>query len=221
MTTKTRHQLMDAYKRMYKTIGPRNWWPGDTTFEIIVGAILTQNTAWRNVAKAIQNLKDKELLTPAKLNALPIKKLASIIRPAGYYNIKAVRLKNFLNFLFSKYSGKITKMFKTPLPKLRKELLEVNGVGPETADSILLYAGGLPIFVIDAYTKRIFFRHNLIDENCDYHKLQGIFMKHLPCDSQLFNEYHALLVWVGHHLCKRTPKCEECPLQGIEFKKID
>lgn len=204
--------LIDIYKKLYEKFGPRHWWPGETNFEIIVGAILTQNTAWGNVEKAINNLKKKRLLTPRKLHNLGAGDLAALIRPAGYYNIKTKRLKAFLEFLFRKYNGSLKAMFSRKTQDLRKELLGVYGIGPETADSILLYAANKPIFVIDAYTKRIFSRHNLISPSAAYGDMQRFFMENLPRGTRLFNEYHALIVELGKSICKTKPRCEACPL---------
>ena len=207
-------KIGDIYRKLYRSFGPQSWWPGDTPFEVIVGAILTQNTNWQNVAKAIDNLKKAKVLTPQKLHSLPLDKLARLIRPSGYFNIKAKRLKSFLDFLFKNHQGKLEKMFSLPLDELRKDILAVKGIGPETADSILLYAGGLPVFVVDAYTKRIFSRKKLFPEDTDYHQVQKIFMENLKKDVQLFNEYHALLVRLGKDFCKKTkPKCEICPIK--------
>ncbi len=209
-----KEKIADIYQKLYRSFGPQSWWPGETPFEVIVGAILTQNTNWQNVAKAIDNLKKAKVLTTRKLHSLPIDKLAQLIRPSGYFNIKAKRLKEFLNFLFNNYGGNLKKMFSRPLEDLRKEILSVRGIGPETADSILLYAAGLPIFVVDAYTKRIFSRKKLFAEDTDYHKVQKIFMENLKKDVQLYNEYHALIVRLGKDFCKKTkPKCEICPIK--------
>jgi endonuclease-3 related protein len=205
-------RLNNIYNLLFARFGPQHWWPGDSPFEIIIGAILTQNTNWANVEKAIANLKKANVLTPAKLHHLDIKKLASLIRPAGYYNIKAKRLKNFLDWLFENYSGQLKNLENAPTDQLRNDLLSVKGVGPETADSILLYAFSRPVFVIDAYTARICSRHNLIDEGADYHQIQELFESNLHADVQLFNEYHALLVRLGKDFCKPTPKCDACPL---------
>lgn len=205
--------LKKTYKKLFAAFGPQYWWPGETQFEIIVGAILTQNTAWNNVEKAIQNLKKARLLTPRRLHDLSHVDLAEFIRPAGYFNVKARRLKTFLNLLFDKYGGNLDKMFKKRLNVLRGELLTVNGIGPETADSILLYAGGYPIFVVDAYTKRVLSRHQLVSQDATYEDIQRLFMDNLPHDAKLFNEYHALFVRVGKDLCRpRRPLCQRCPL---------
>jgi len=209
-----KEKIGDIYQRLYRSFGPQSWWPGETPFEVIVGAILTQNTNWQNVAKAIDNLKKAKVLTPKKLHSLPLATLARLIRPSGYFNIKAKRLRSFLDFLFKDYQGKLEKMFSRPLDELRGEILSVKGIGPETADSILLYAGGFPVFVVDAYTKRIFSRQKLLSEDMDYHRVQKIFMENLKKDVQLFNEYHALIVRLGKDFCKKTkPKCEACPIK--------
>lgn len=209
--------LLRVYNLLYKKYGPRHWWPGDTKLEIIIGAILTQNTAWGNVEKAIRNLKKERLLTVKKISRVSGRRLAGLIRPAGYYNIKAGRIKNFLNFLNGAYGGDIGRMFKTKPERLRNELLGINGVGPETADSILLYAGGKPVFVVDAYTKRIFSRHGYIREGADYGEAQSFFLENLPVDRELFNEFHALIVELGKGLCKsKNPLCNTCPLRRIK-----
>ncbi len=206
---------MKIYDLLYERFGPQDWWPGDTPFEVIVGAILTQNTNWTNVEKAINNIKNAGALSPEKLHRLDIQKLAQLIRPAGYFNIKAKRLKNFLDWFFGNFSNFFENFGKIPTPELREQLLSVKGIGPETADSILLYALNRPVFVVDAYTARICSRHHLISDDADYHQIQEMFESNLPCDIQLFNEYHALLVRLGKDFCKPKPKCEECPLNEL------
>jgi endonuclease-3 related protein len=207
--------LLDLYARLYKAFGPRYWWPGDSRFEIVVGAILTQNTAWRNVTKAISNLKAESLLSPHALYHVPVQDLAELIRPAGYYNIKAKRLKHFVGFLYHESGGDLDQLLAEDLDTLRVRLLSVNGIGPETADSILLYAGNKPTFVVDTYTRRILFRHNLIPEEGSYDELQSFFMDCLEPDPKIFNEYHALFVHLGHTYCqKKEPKCSGCPAEG-------
>ena len=207
------NSLKKAYNKLFKAFGPQRWWPGDTPFEVIVGAILTQNTAWKNVEKAIHNLKKAKVLQPKKMHDLSERELAKLIRPAGYFNIKAKRLKHFLNYLFDRYGGRLDRMFRKRTDALRRELLSVNGIGPETADSILLYAGNHPVFVVDAYTKRIFSRHQIIKADAEYHDVQEIFMKNLPHDIKMFNEYHALIVRIGKDFCRnRKPLCSRCPL---------
>lgn len=208
-----RARIISFYGKLYRHFGPQHWWPAKTHFEVMVGAILTQNTSWLNVEKAISNLKKQKLLEPHKLYKLPPRKLAMLLRPAGYYNVKAKRLRNFLKFLIENYKGSTRKMSLEDCGTLRQKLLSVNGIGPETADSILLYALDKPVFVIDAYTKRILSRHLLASRSLDYGQLQGLFMKHLPKKTRIFNEYHALLVRLGKEFClKSKPKCQACPL---------
>jgi endonuclease-3 related protein len=212
-----KRKLEEIFNRLYTVFGPQYWWPADSVFEIMVGAILTQNTNWSNVEKAILILKGKKLLSAPKLYRLPQKQLAGLIRSAGYYNVKAARLKSFLKFFFDCYAAKIKLMGAQDLQILRRQLLTVKGIGPETADSILLYALSKPVFVVDAYTKRILSRHGLINSEADYYQLQGIFMRNLKNDVQLFGEYHALLVKLGKDYCrKQNPKCEICPLWSIK-----
>jgi endonuclease-3 related protein len=201
------------YKTLYAYFGPQHWWPAESRFEVIIGAILTQNTSWSNVEKAIDNLKKNKLLKLPRLYKLPHKKLASLIRPAGYYNIKAKRLKEFLKFAYDSYRGNLKKMSSQGMYKLRKQLLSVNGIGPETADSILLYALDKPVFVVDAYTKRILSRHHIIKDDSSYEKVQNLFMQNLKNKVILFNEYHALLVRLGKDFCRKNkPRCQDCPL---------
>jgi endonuclease-3 related protein len=209
---------MKIFNRLYETYGARHWWPGETPFEVMAGAILTQNTSWRNVEKAIEGLKAKKVLDIKGIHRLKRAELASLIKPSGYYRIKADRLKAFVNFIFEEYGGSIEKMRREKIEVLRQELLHVNGVGPETADSILLYGLKKPIFVIDAYTKRILARHKIVSEKAPYDEVQKLFMDHLPRDEKLFNEYHALLVHLGKTLCKKIPRCDECPLRGIAHR---
>lgn len=205
--------LLDFYNSLFKSFGPQGWWPGDTRFEIIIGAILTQNTAWTNVEKAIKNLKAKGLLTPEKMHRIEHTELAGLIRPAGYFNIKAKRLKHFINHLFDNYNGSLERLFRKNAASLRQELLGINGIGPETADSIILYAASYPEFVVDAYTKRVFSRHGFVGEDISYEEMKAVFMDNLPKDLTMFNEYHALIVRLGKDYCKtKKPLCEQCPL---------
>lgn len=198
---------------MLHALGPQGWWPGRTRFEVIVGAILTQNTAWTNVARAIANLRQARVLTPKALVALPAPKLARLVQPSGYYRTKAARVKRFLRFLRARYALNLSRMFAERPSKLREELLAVSGIGPETADSILLYAGGVPVFVVDAYTRRILGRHGLIRADATYDAVQALFTENLPPDPALYNEYHALLVAVGKDFCRPLPRCARCPLR--------
>lgn len=208
-------KLLQIYQKLLGAIGPRHWWPGDSPFEVIIGAILTQNTSWENVERAIRALKEKNLLEPLKLYKIKEGLLAETIKSSGFFNIKAKRVKNFIGFLFEHYQGNIEKMFSENAESLREKLLKINGIGPETADSILLYAGEKPFFVVDAYTKRILSRHNLISKVASYDEIQDLFMKNLKKDVNMFNEYHALLVYIGKHFCKKVPNCENCPMQGL------
>jgi endonuclease III related protein len=206
--------LQELYHRLYETFGPQSWWPGDTAFEMAVGAILTQNTNWGNVARAIAALKDQDLLTPQALHELPETELAQLIRPSGYYNLKARRLKNFLDFLANHFGNSMADLAAADLANLRPALLSIKGVGPETADSILLYALHKPTFVVDTYTCRILIRHGLIDEGCVYEELRQLFMESLPAQVHLYQEYHALLVRLGKEWCRPQPRCEACPVEG-------
>ncbi|MHC4757431.1 MAG: endonuclease III domain-containing protein [Planctomycetota bacterium] len=206
---------MEIYQLLYDRFGPQHWWPGQTRFEMITGAILTQNTNWKNVEKAIANLKAAHLLLPHRINDLEPEKLAEFIRPAGYYNIKAKRLKNFVRWLFEQYEGLLESLDSVDTGLLRAELLSIKGIGLETADSILLYALDRPVFVVDAYTARVAVRHHLIEPQTDYNQLQNLFQYNLQQDSQLFNEYHALLVKLGKDFCRTKPLCEGCPLESL------
>lgn len=200
---------------LYEFYGPQDWWPADTGFEVIVGAILTQNTAWTNVEKAISNLKSaRALRSPKSFAMLSKKHLASLIRPAGYYNVKAKRLKNFAAFLSDRYDCSLKQLSRIATSDLRSQLLAVNGIGPETCDSILLYAFNRPVFVVDAYTKRIFSRHKFITPDAGYAEVQQFFMSNLPLDEKLFNEFHALIVKLAKDYCRTTPRCSLCPLHN-------
>jgi len=217
MTRPTSTILVRVYQKLYDAFGPQQWWPAQTKFEMMVGAVLTQNTNWGNVEKALANLKQHAMLSPQALHKLPVSKLSQLIRPAGYFNVKAKRLKNFVAFFMMEYKGKLKNMVQEDFLVLRKKLLSVNGIGPETADSILLYACDKPVFVIDAYTKRFLYRHNLIERDEDYHVVQDLFMKALPHDFSMFNEYHALIVRLGKDYCRPKPACEECPLNNVRY----
>ncbi len=212
--------LREIYQRLGKAFGPQHWWPAETPFEVIVGAILTQNTNWGNVEKALNNLKAAKLLSPRGLRDVSQRRLAALIRPAGYFNVKSRRLKNFIKFFFDEYQGDLKVMGREAWPLLRRKLLEVNGIGPETADSILLYAFQKPVFVVDAYARRMLNRHNLIGKDAGYHHIQELFMTHLDNDVRTFNEYHALIVRLGKDYCRPTPVCEQCVLNGVGYKKL-
>lgn len=209
----TVRQVYDFYHILFKYYGPQYWWPAQSSFEVMVGAVLTQNTSWDNVEKAINNLKEKRLLNIDKINSLSEQQLALEIKSAGFYRAKAKYLKALVGYLIRKYNGKISLMKKEPLAKLRNELLNIYGIGKETADSILLYALSKPIFVVDAYTKRIFSRHLLIKPNTGYDELQKFMTDNLPYSINVYKEYHALLVRLGKDFCQKTPKCSGCPLR--------
>jgi len=207
--------LKEYYNALFERFGPQRWWPARTRFEVIVGAILTQNTNWGNVERAVRALRVAGGLTPKGMNALSVEALAELIRPSGYFNVKARRLKNFLTHLNAFHDGSLNRLFgSNNQVRLRTELLSINGIGPETADSILLYAGARAEFVVDAYTRRILSRHGLIEETATYGELKEFFTSALAPDAALFNEYHALIVVTGKEYCRpRRQKCEECPLK--------
>jgi endonuclease III related protein len=211
----TSETLDSIYKLMLKRFGPQLWWPAETPYEVMVGAILTQNTNWTNVDKALGNLKAQGMLNPVSIARLDVDKLAELIRPAGYYNVKAKRLKNFNEWLLSRCDGKLKELARIDTGVLREELLTVSGVGRETADSILLYALDRTTFVVDTYTARIFFRHFVIDADADYELIKEICEQNLPADRQVFNEYHALLVRTGKDFCRPKAQCASCPLNGL------
>jgi endonuclease-3 related protein len=208
----TASELMEMYSLLFARFGPQHWWPGDSPQEVVVGAVLTQNTNWKNVEKAIRQLSAGGLLSLKAIHEVPLPRLADVIKPAGYYNVKAKRLKNLVGHIVEHYEADLGSFLSQTTSKLREELLSIKGIGPETADSILLYAGGHPVFVIDAYSFRILSRHGLCDETAVYQELQDLFMDHLPCDAALFNEFHALIVRAAKEFCTKRPACGECPL---------
>jgi endonuclease-3 related protein len=204
------------YDTLFRAYGPQHWWPGRTRFEVIVGAILTQNTSWSNVERAIAGLRREKLLSPEAIEQVPLEHLCGLIRPSGYFRQKARKLKAFVQFLRRRYDGSLTKMFATSTGELREQLLDVHGIGPETADSILLYAGGHPVFVVDAYARRILERHNLGDGKQSYEEIRRLFEASLPTSAPLFNEYHALIVHTGKHFCRKSkPCCDGCALRAL------
>ena len=209
------HPLIDVYRRLFRAYGPQHWWPGDSPFEIVIGAILTQATSWTNVKKAINNLKQAGILSPIGLRDIPTHELAPLIRPSGYFNVKARRLKAFINHLWHTHDGSLDAMFNQNVPALRRELLSIYGIGEETADDIILYAANKPVFVIDAYTRRILERLGENGNAGTYAEYQKLFQDALPPDAKLFNEYHALLVRHGKDVCRPTPQCEKCCLREI------
>ncbi len=206
-------RLLRLYDALLTHFGPQRWWPGDSAFEVAIGAILTQHTAWRNAERAIAALKSERLLNPSRLRDLSLRRLASLIRPAGTFTVKARRLKAFLAFLWGRYRGRVELMAAAPLDEVRRDLLSVPGIGPETTDAILLYAAGRPVFVADAYARRILARHRFVPSGIGYEPLRAFLESHLPRDPALFNEYHALLVTAGRRCCRVKPRCWSCPLQ--------
>lgn len=205
--------LTDIYQRLLTHFGAQDWWPADTPFEVMVGAVLTQNTNWHNVAKGLANLRQADCLSFAALLGLSHAELATFIRPTGYYNLKATRLQNLLALIQGETGGDLELFLDQDLETMRAQLLSVKGIGPETADSIILYAAEKPVFVVDTYTHRLLSRHGLVGEESSYDEMQELFMATLPEDTALFNEFHALIVCLGKEFCrKQKPRCATCPL---------
>jgi endonuclease-3 related protein len=205
--------LDEYFNALFTALGPQHWWPGETPFEIIIGAILTQNTSWRNVELALASLRAASVFTPTAVGQVSLRRLQSLIRSAGYFRQKARALKAFVQFLRSEYRGSLKRMFATPSIALREKLLDVYGIGPETADAILLYAGGHPVFVVDAYTKRIMARHQWIREEAPYQDVGWMFERQFPGNVERFKEFHGLIVMVGKKWCRKSAaECENCPL---------
>ena len=218
--TKTK-KLKSIYNKLYKHFGPLGWWPGKSSFEVMIGAILTQNAAWSNVEKAIKNLKKEKSLSIKRIETIALKDLNLLIRPSGFYRQKAKRLKSLVRFLNKICDGKILKLRGFKLNFLRNEFLKINGIGEETADSILLYALDKPTFVVDTYTKRICFRHKLLKKDATYKETQDFFVQNLPKSVKLFNEYHALIVETGKNYCKKKkPLCKLCPLKDLKVGQL-
>ena len=208
--------LTDVYRRLLDAYGPQQWWPAESRFEIMVGAVLTQNTSWNNVESAIENLRDVDALSIGAIHQMSDEELAETIRPAGYYRLKARRLKNLVTMVVQQHDGSLDSLFGQATDDLREQLLRVNGIGPETADSIALYAAEKPTFVVDAYTARVFKRHGWLEPEAGYYEIQQRFHDDLPRDDvPLFQEYHALIVQVGKRFCKPQPMCDECPLLDL------
>ncbi len=206
--------LLNTYHQLMARYGPQNWWPAEEPFEVIVGAILTQSAAWGNVEKAIANLKSAKVLLPQALRQLPLAKLARLVHPCGYYNAKALKLRSLAHWLGEYYDDNLNKLFANNIDYLRQQLLSIHGIGQETADSIILYAANKPIFVIDAYTRRIINRLGLAPDSNSYAAYQAFFMNNLPADASLFNEYHALLVRLAKNVCRSHPLCQQCCLNN-------
>ena len=213
--------LLNIYNRLMAQYGPQHWWPAREPFEVIVGAILTQSAAWTNVEKAIANLKNAGALSPAALRQLPHSEIARLIYSCGYYNVKARKLQTFANWFGEHYDDNLSKLFANDIECLRQQLLDIYGIGEETADSIILYAGNKPIFVIDAYTRRIISRLGMAPENNSYAAYQALFMNNLPTDVRLFNEYHALLVCLAKNICQTHPLCQRCCLNIVNTNDTD
>lgn len=206
--------LLNIYQQLFTRYGPQHWWPAEEPFEIIVGAILTQSAAWGNVEKAIANLKSAGALSPQALRRLTVAEVATLIHPCGYYNAKALKLKSFAHWLSEHFNDNLNQLFATDIDYLRQQLLAIHGIGQETADSIILYAAGKPIFVIDAYTRRIVSRLGLAPDNDSYSAYQCLFMNNLAADVKLFNEYHALMVCLAKDVCRKYPLCHQCCLNS-------
>jgi endonuclease-3 related protein len=205
-------ELLDICNKLESHFGPQNWWPADTPFEVIAGAILTQNTSWKNAERAIENLKNEGVLSIEGIQSIPREKLETLVQPSGFYKIKAKRLKHFIDFLFEKYDGDLDKLLSLGPDPLREELLGINGIGKETADSIILYAGDKPSFVVDAYTRRVFERLGTLPKNAEYDEIKQLFEDNLPKDAKIYNEFHALIVVLAKDICKKKPICGKCPL---------
>jgi endonuclease III related protein len=218
MSSTNHHPIQEFYEALLTAYGPQGWWPGDSPTEVIIGAILTQNTNWKNVEKAIKQLRAANMIDWAALRDVKESDLAELIRPSGYFNIKAKRLKAFTAWMWRHHEGDIESLRKVPLPMLRTELLSIIGIGPETADSILLYALGKLTFVVDAYTRRMMVRHRLAKENWTYDRIKGMFETNIPADEATYNEFHALIVAVGKQHCGPTAKCDTCPLDRFDHR---
>lgn len=214
-------KLLKIYKILLKEYGPQEWWPAESPFEVMLGAVLTQNTNWINVSRAIANLKKKDLICPHKIAGISKRNLISAIRPSGFYNQKAAYLKGLSRYVLERFSGDLRRMSRTEISILRDELMAIKGLGPETADSILLYALNKPVFVIDAYTRRIFGRHGVKIKESDYSGWQNYFESQLPRDKRLFNEYHALIIKLAKDRCRKKPDCQGCPLKGMTINKLN
>ncbi len=215
-TESTRDILLRMYAALRERFGHQSWWPATPhggPLEICVGAILTQNTNWTNVERALANLHAAHAMSIRALHALPVGELAELIRPAGYFNVKARRVHNFIHAVWARNGNDLTAFLDRPTEHLRHDLLRVSGIGKETADSMILYAAGKPRFVVDAYTRRVLRRHGLIAASADYDAMQALFESALPADVELWNDYHAQIVAVGKYHCRPTPRCENCPLQ--------
>ena len=207
--------LMELYEALLARFGHRSWWPGDTPFEVMAGAVLTQRTNWRNVEKALSALKEADALSPAALARMEPERLQALIRPAGYYRQKSARLARVARWLVERWGGDVAALSDAPTDELRAELLSLRGIGPETADSILLYALERPVFVVDSYTMRVVVRHELLYAESGYPDLQQLFSDHLPEDVALYKDYHAQMVELGKRFCRPAPRCRDCPVRPV------
>ena len=214
--TNSKDIQLKIFQKLLRKYGPRKWWPAKTRFEVIAGAVLTQNVTWKNAKKAVDNLKKAGLLSPRAMACAKHKEVAKRIISSRYYNQKAKKLKEFSLFLMNKYSGSLNKLFNKKMEDLREELLKIKGIGKETADCILLYAGKMPSFVSDAYTKRFLDRYGLLKGMKTYDEIRDFFMQNLPEDVYLYNEYHALIVHHSHAVCQSKPNCQNCPVRTID-----
>lgn len=219
MKNKKRDELLEIYRLLMNRFGHRNWWPADTPFEVIIGAILTQNVAWKNASRAIDGLTRANLLDPAALHEIAAEDIARLIKPSRFYNMKAVKIENFMDFYFNEYGGDMSVMSAESPDILRKKLLAVKGLGQETVDSILLYACDMPAFVVDAYTKRIFQRYGIFKKEPSYEEVQRYFTENLPEDVALYNDFHAQIVHLGNCICKTRPLCGSCPIAIVNGSK--
>ncbi len=210
---------MRIYRRLQRAYGPAGWWPGRTAFEVCLGAILTQNTAWTNVERTLRGLRDRHVLTFPALNRLPASRLAPLLRSSGTFRVKARRVRAFLDLLGREYGGRVAGMARAEPVRLRGQLLAVRGIGPETADAIALYAAGQPFFVVDAYTRRIFERVGVLQGGESYDAVQALFHRYLPREAALYNDYHAQVVRLGKETCRRRPLCERCPIEALCEKR--
>lgn len=203
------------YQRLWRRWGPQGWWPAQHQFEMMVGAILTQHASWRNVERAVARLREAEALSVKPLRRMPRRRLERLVRPVGFFRVKARRLHAFVEWLQEAWDGSVRRLLRQPVEHARSLLLSVPGIGPETADAMLLYAGRRPVFVVDAYTRRICVRHGLVPERASYHEVQQLFHAALPRNTRVYNEYHALLVRLGKTYCRTRPQCDRCPLYPL------
>lgn len=219
MSNKKRDELLEIYRLLRESFGHRNWWPADSAFEVVIGAILTQNVSWKNASRAIDGLKQASMLDPVALHDSAAEDIAPLIKPSRFYNMKALKVKNFMDFYFKEYGCDMGSMFAESPDILRKKLLAIKGLGQETVDSILLYACDMPAFVVDAYTKRIFQRYGIFKKEPSYEEVRRYFTENLPEDVALYNDFHAQIVHLGNSICKTRPLCGSCPIAVVNGSK--